>query len=154
MIITFCGHSKLYNSDIIKDRLTRELRSLSEQGTHTFYLGGYGDFDLLAAKVLHELKPEYPELESILILPYPDRAEDASLYDGSIYPPLENVPKRYAISHRNLWMVNQADMVIAYVDHDWGGAAKTLETAQKKKLPIINLAETEICEPVINKSPR
>ena len=154
MIITFCGHSKLYNSDIIKDRLTWELRSLLEQGTHKFYLGGYGDFDLLAANVLHELKPEYPELESILILPYPDRQADASLYDGTIYPPLENVPKRFAISHRNKWMVDQADMVIACVDHDWGGAAKTLEMAQKKKLPIINLAEPETCEPINNTSPR
>ena len=105
MIITFCGHSKLYNTDIIKDRLTRELRSISAQGTHTFYLGGYGDFDLLAANVLHELKPEYPEVKSILILPYPDRPADADLYDSTIYPPLENVPKRYAISHRNKWMV-------------------------------------------------
>ena len=154
MIITFCGHSKLYNTDIIKDRLTRELRSLSAQGTHTFYLGGYGDFDLLAANVLHELKPEYPELESILILPYPDRQVDVSLYDGTIYPPLENVPKRFAISHRNRWMVDQADMVIAYVDHDWGGAEKTLAMAQKKKLPIINLAEPETCESINNTSPR
>ena len=154
MIITFCGHSKLYNTDIIKDRLTRELRSLSAQGTHTFYLGGYGDFDLLAANVLHELKPEYPELESILILPYPDRQVDVSLYDGTIYPPLENVPKRYAISHRNRWMVDQADMVIAYVDHDWGGAEKTLAMARKKKLPVINLAEPETCESINNTSPR
>lgn len=147
MIITFCGHSKLYNSDIIKERLIRELRSILVQGTHKFYLGGYGDFDLLAANVLHELKPEYPELESILILPYPDRPVEASLYDGTIYPPLENVPKRYAISHRNKWMVDQADMVIAYVDHDWGGAAKTLEYAVKKGLRIINLGGLQYDEP-------
>ena len=139
MIITFCGHSKLYNSDIIKERLIRELRSILVQGTHKFYLGGYGDFDLLAANVLHELKPEYPEVESILILPYPDRPVDADLYDSAIYPPLENVPKRYAISRRNKWMVEQADMVIACVDHDWGGASKTLEYAVKKGLRIINL---------------
>ena len=144
MTITFCGHSKLYNSDIIKERLIRELRSLLEQGNHKFYLGGYGDFDLFAAKVLYELKTEYPELESILILPYPDRPADASLYDNAIYPPLENVPKRYAISRRNKWMVEQADMVIACVDHDWGGASKILEMAQKKKLPIINLADREV----------
>jgi len=41
-------------------------------------------------------------------------------------------------------MVEQADMVIACVDHDWGGASKTLEMAQKKKLPIINLADREV----------
>ena len=105
LIITFCGHSKLSDHDTIQSQLTQELRSLLEQGNHKFYLGGYGDFDLFAAKVLYELKTEYPELESILILPYPDRPVEASLYDGTIYPPLENVPKRYAISHRNKWMV-------------------------------------------------
>jgi len=139
MIITFCGHSKLIEQDTIRAHLTRELRTLLEHGNHKFYLGGYGDFDLLAAKVLYELKQEYPETESILILPYLDRKVDASLYDSTIYPPFENVPKRYAISRRNKWMVEQADMVIACVDHDWGGASKTLEYAVKKGLRIINL---------------
>ena len=147
MIITFCGHSKLSDHDIIQDKLTQELRSLLEQGSHKFYLGGYGDFDLLAAKVLHELKPEYPELESILILPYLDRQVDASLYDSTIYPPLENVPKRFAISRRNKWMVEKADILIACVDHDWGGASKKLEYAVKKGLHIINLGGLQYDEP-------
>ncbi len=139
MTITFCGHSKLIEQNTIRAHLIRELRILLDQGNHKFYIGGYGDFDLLAAKVLHELKSEYPELESILILPYLDRPVDTSLYDNTIYPPLENVPKRYAISRRNKWMVEQADMVIACVDYDWGGASKTLEYAVKKGLRIINL---------------
>ncbi len=147
LIITFCGHSKLSDQATIQALLTQELRSLLEQENHEFYLGGYGDFDLLAAKVLHELKPEYPELESILILPYLDRPVDASFYDSTIYPPLENVPKRFAISRRNKWMVEQADMVIACVDHDWGGAAKTLEYAVKKGLHIINLGGLQYDEP-------
>ena len=139
MIITFCGHSKLIEQNTIRAHLTRELRTLLEHGNHKFYLGGYGDFDLLAAKALYELKQEYSETESILILPYLDRKVDASLYDSTIYPPLETVPKRYAISRRNKWMVEQADMVITCVDHDWGGASKTLEYAVKKGLRIINL---------------
>ena len=154
MIITFCGHSKLSEHNKIEAHLTRELRTLLEQGNHKFYLGGYGDFDLLAAKVLYELKQEYPELESILILPYPDRPADAALYDSTIYPPLENVPKRYAISHRNKWMIEQADMVIACVDHDWGGAAKSLAMARKKNLPVINLAEPGSCISADRTNPR
>jgi len=96
---------------------------------------------LITGSCIILLKPEYPETESILILPYLDRKVDASLYDSTIYPPLENVPKRFAISRRNKWMIEQADMVIACVDHDWGGAAKTLAMARKKKLPVINLAK-------------
>ena len=147
MIITFCGHSKLIEQNTIRAHLTRELRTLLEHGNHKFYLGGYGDFDLLAAKVLYELKQEYPETETILILPYLDRKADASLYDSTIYPPLENVPKRYAISRRNKWMVEQADMVIACVEHDWGGASKTLEYAVKKGFRIINLGGLQYDEP-------
>ena len=32
---------------------------------------------------------------------------------------------------RNEWMVDSADVVVAYVTHEWGGAAKTLEYARR-----------------------
>ena len=74
-------------------------------------------------------------------MPYLDRTFNEGLYDDSTYPPLEEVPRRYAISRRNEWMVDQADVVVAYVDHGWGGAAKTLEYAKRKNKRIINIAE-------------
>lgn len=57
------------------------------------------------------------------------------------YPPLENTPLRYAISRRNEWMTAEADTVIAYVTHGWGGAAQTLQFAKRKHKRIINLGE-------------
>ena len=53
-------------------------------------------------------------------------------YDSTVYPPLEAVPRRFAITHRNRWMVDVADVVVAYVLHDWGGAATTLRYANQK----------------------
>ena len=41
-------------------------------------------------------------------------------------------------------MVDEADLVIAYVMYSWGGAAKTLEYAKRKKKTIINLAEKNL----------
>ena len=38
-------------------------------------------------------------------------------------------------------MVEQADLVIAYVKYSWGGAAKTLEYSKRKKKRIINIAK-------------
>ena len=68
--------------------------------------------------------------------------ETAKLYyDGIIYPPLENVPRRFCISKRNEWMVDEADFVIAFVKYSWGGAAKTLEYAKRKKVEFFNLAD-------------
>ena len=40
-------------------------------------------------------------------------------------------------------MVEEADLVIAFVAYSWGGAAKTLEYAKRKKKTIINLALTK-----------
>ena len=105
LIVTFCGHSQIYDKDTVRKRLTDEIHDLLSAGYRKFYLGGYGDFDTLAAVVLSELKQDWPEMERILILPYPDRKADMTLYDSTLYPPLENVPKRFAISHRNKWMV-------------------------------------------------
>ena len=70
------------------------------------------------------------------------KLETAKLYyDGIIYPPLENVPPRFCISRRNEWMVDEANLVIAFVKYSWGGAAKTLEYAKRKKVKSFNLAE-------------
>ncbi|MBQ9716527.1 MAG: DUF1273 family protein [Clostridia bacterium] len=139
MIITFCGHSKIVDKEAVRERLTSEICNLLSSGYTTFYLGGYGDFDLMAASVLREMKDSYPSIDRVLVLPYLDRKYDEKLYDSTVYPPLESVPKRFAISKRNEWMVEQADVVIAYVTHDWGGAVKTLEYAVRKKSQIINI---------------
>ncbi|OUO31518.1 hypothetical protein B5F88_18105, partial [Flavonifractor sp. An306] len=64
---------------------------------------------------------------------------DTSGYDRTVYPPLETVPRRFAISHRNRWMVEYVDVVVSYVLHDWGGAATTLQYAKRKKKRIILL---------------
>ena len=62
------------------------------------------------------------------------------VYDRTVYPPLETVPRRFAISHRNRWMVEVSDVVVAYVLHDWGGAATTLRYAKQKKKKILLFA--------------
>ena len=38
---------------------------------------------------------------------------DECRYDWTVYSGLENVPRRYAISHRNRYMVDKADFVVA-----------------------------------------
>ena len=102
-----------------------------------YYLGGYGQFDALAAAVVREKKERYPQIRSVLVLPYLDREFDASAYDETVYPPLENVPRRYAISRRNEYMVDHADVVVAYVVYSFGGAGKTLKYAERKQKRII-----------------
>lgn len=139
MIVTFCGHRDVYDRESVYQKLTAVLRDLIEEGANSFLLGGYGNFDSIAASVVRDLKKEFPGIRSTLVIPYMDRKVDKNLYDDSVYPPLEHVPRRFAISRRNEWMVNQADVVVSYVRHGWGGAATTLRYAERKKKRIISI---------------
>lgn len=143
-VVTFCGHGKINGEEAVKRWLRETVEALILRGADDFLLGGYGSFDACAASVVWELKRKYPAIRSTLVIPYLDWHVDASQYDSTIYPPLESVPRRFAISKRNEWMVNAADVVVAYVIHDWGGAATTLAYAKRRKKKVISYGgETE-----------
>ena len=140
-MVTFCGHREAQEPEKVQKWLYETVSGLILEGADVFYLGGYGGFDRMALSVVNKTKEAHPDVRAILVLPYLDRSMDLDVYDGSIYPPLEKVPRRFAISRRNRWMVDQADMVVAYVIHEWGGAATTLRYAEAKKKTIIRFPE-------------
>lgn len=145
MIVTFCGHKDdIYKKDT-EEKLYEILEELIKKGANEFLLGGYGSFDSLAAVTVRNLKKKYPDIKSVLVIPYINRECDEFLYDCSWYPDLENVPKRFAISKRNECMVNKSDVVVAYVQYGYGGALNTLEYAKRKGKEIINLAKPMTC---------
>lgn len=141
MKVTFCGHRDiLCDPDVIR-KLRRAVKKCIKLGADEFLLGGYGGFDLVSAHVVKEFKEQYPYIRSVLVIPYPDMEYRKDLYDCSEYPPLENVPKKFAITKRNEWMVDNSDVLIAYIEYTTGGALKTFEYAKRKKKPYVNLAE-------------
>lgn len=143
MIIAFCGHDNVQNVDQVRNWLCKTLDQFIYEDSVTCYLGGYGGFDRLAAAVVRQKQKANAALQSVLVIPYLNRHYDESGYDFTLFPPLEGVPPRYAILRRNEWMVAQADVVIAYVIHSWGGAAKTLEYAQAKKKKVVLYPHSE-----------
>ena len=144
MTVTFCGHRDAFDKDgKIRIWLTDTVENLILRGADLFYLGGYGGFDRMAASVVREMKRAYPQIESVLVLPFLDSKLDTSGYDGTVYPPLETVPRRFAILKRNEFMVWEADILVAYVIYEWGGAFKTLSFARRKKKEIILFHEEE-----------
>ena len=155
MVIAFIGHSALspYSEEIaekLKNTISENLPAGEEV---TFFCGGYGEFDALCAKVCHDMKESHPHLESLLITPYITEARQKKLnndfqikelYDGIVYPPLETVPFRFAISRRNEWMMENADLIIAFVTHNYGGAYTALSDAKRRKKKIINLGGNDL----------
>ena len=139
MKVTFCGHGDINYGSEIREKLAKITEQLIEKGANEFLLDGYGDFDLMAAHTVRRLKEKYPHISPVLVIPYMDQGYDKELYDRSEYPPIETVPKRLAIIKRNEWMADKSDVVAAYVSHDYGGAARTLHYAIRRKKFIICL---------------
>jgi len=144
MIITFCGHDDVPDIHKVGEWLSHVLDQFIHEETVIFYLGGYGGFDRLAASVVRQKQKVNPAAQAVLVVPYLNRKYDESGYDDTLFPPLDSVPPRYAILKRNEWMVAQADVVVAYVTHGWGGAAKTLEYARAKSKKVV--LYPEICD--------
>lgn len=151
--ITFCGHSRFANQEEIFQELVQTLDqffvlAIEKDIAIEFYCGGYGTFDHMSSKAINHLREKYTDVETrkFLITPYITESFKERIeamrndYDDVIFPPLESVPLKFAIPERNKWMVNECDIVIAYVDHGWGGAAQTLRFAYRKKKNIFRIA--------------
>lgn len=152
MIVTFCGHRNVSDNAIITDRLTDAITNLFLEATTdnvpiSFYCGGYGEFDRLAENVIDRVRNNFPNTrcEKIFVTPYITQSyqyrneQMKRRFNDIIYPPIENVPYRYAIIRRNEWMIDSADIIIACVKYSWGGAARTLEYARRKRKNIIQI---------------
>lgn len=141
---TFFGHrscppeikSKLYH--ILEDLIVN-------QGVTVFYVGNQGSFDGMVRSVLRELSQQYPHITYAVVLAYLPSESKGELsqsqgYTDTIYPDgIETIPKRFAIDWRNRWLLKQADYVVTYITHSWGGAARFADKAVKSSKQVINL---------------
>lgn len=137
----FFGHHDC--PDSIKPLIRRQIVEIYEKAPDTeFLVGNQGRFDALVLSVFKDLLKagEHPNFYVVLAYhPSASAALDVAP-EYTLYPEeLEVVPKKFAISKRNRWMVEQSDVVICYIRHWHGGAAKFVELAQKKGKYVINL---------------
>lgn len=136
MTATFFGHKDTPKS--IEPVLHSTIIELIEKRNVTdFYVGNQGNFDTMVHRQLRELSLIYPINYSVVLAYLPNKNENS---ENTIYPEgLESVPKRFAISHRNKWMINQSDIVVTYVARSFGGAWQFKLTSEKKRKIIIEL---------------
>lgn len=140
MICTFFGHSN--TPDAIYPVLEKTIAELIQKYPDIqFYVGHNGHFDGMARIALKKLSAPYA-----VVLAYLPTRRDEILYRGenTLYPEgLETVPKRFAISHRNKWLVNNSDMVIAYIRYTASRAAEFVKSAERRGKTVINIADLE-----------
>ena len=144
MTVTFCGHSQYVGTGEDEEKILTLLSHHIGNSPAELFLGGYGAFDDFARKCGRKYQKEHPNVKLIFVTPYINKECEKDLYDEIIYPPIEDKPPKFAISYRNKWMIERADLVIAYIDHAWGGAYQTYKHAKLQKKQIYNLSEKEI----------
>lgn len=145
MIITFCGHSQFARTEKYEEKVLSILEQAVGDSPAEFFLGGYGAFDDFAYGCCKKYQTTHPNTKLVYITPYishkSNLKDNAMRYDAIIYPEIENAPLRYAISHRNRWIVEKADLVICFITHRSGGAYQTYRQAISKNKTIVNLAD-------------
>ena len=143
----FAGHSRISDENN-RDNLKEQIRKLVEmEGIREFWVGNYGDFDRYSAEAVRELKEYYSDINLYLVIPYltnkitENKQRYYKNYDCILIADIpEKTPRRYQIIKTNEYMINNSDFLICYIDHLWGGAAKTFEYAGRKEINIINLS--------------
>lgn len=144
------GHRDV-TEDVLPD-LRREIeRHITEYGVTEFVVGNKGAFDRLATKVLRELRIIYPGISVVLLLPYYPAVRQVDLsdsYDSTFYPPgMESVPKRFAITRANRYMVDHADYMIVYCRAPASNTRNLLNYARKRGqmglITVSNIADNE-----------
>ncbi len=149
MVISFCGHRD-FTPDAEKEKTIIDilLKYAETEKKVICYTGGYGAFDWFAASCVRKAQVKAKNIRNCLIIPYitPSYLDRIKIYkeefDEIIYPSLEGVPLRFAIIRRNEWIIDNSDLLIACVKCSWGGTAKTLQYAKRKKLTIIYIIFT------------
>ena len=139
MVCTFFGHKDTPKE--IEPTLRSTLIDLIEnKNVNVFYVGNNGNFDTMVRRQLEDLFHVYHITYNVVLAYLPTEKNKYDDLTHTIYPEgLETVPKRFAISWRNKWMIQQSDVVVTYVTHNFGGAAQFKAMAERLNKYVINL---------------
>ncbi len=152
--VCFFGNLKLERASYIETRLDKFLHELITQKQYVeFLIGRDGEFDLLAASVTRRAVQSYGcgNTSLILVLPYmkaeyrDNEQSYLSYYDEvEICSKSSNAHYKAAIQVRNRSMVDRSDLVVCCIQHNSGGAYKTVQYAFKQGKPVRNLSDSQI----------
>ena len=151
--VSFFGHRYIERGLKIEHRLDKLLHDLIMQKEYIeFIIGREGEFDILASAAIKRAinKYAYGNTHFTLVLPYmkaeyrDNEKEYLDYYDevDVCYESSKAHPKA-AIQIRNRSMIDRSDLVVCCVQHNSGGAYRTLQYAEIQGKRIINISDEE-----------
>ncbi len=139
MTCTFFGHRDC-DKEIYERLKNTIVKLIKNEGVTRFLVGNNGSFDRLVLRALRICKENFPHIDYFVVLAYMPKNDVFEC--PTLFPEeLDNVPKRYAISYRNKYMIDKSDFVVAYISRNFGGAYKSFAKAKKMNKRVINLYE-------------
>ena len=152
--VCFTGHREIPQSDLraLLTLLDKTVEQQIQAGADLFRTGGAIGFDTYAALSVLKLKHRYPHVMLELVLPCPSQTKGWSDTDTLLYRQILEQADRHryiatsyyagVMQMRNLALVKDADVCIAYLrTSHGGGAAFTAATALRQGLELINLQD-------------
>ena len=150
--VSFTGHR---NIDIDKYRpiLRETLEELILDGSDMFYAGGATGFDTLAAQTVIELKPLYPWISLVLILPCSPEEQVShfsAVQRDEYYEILRGADRTVTVSDhytpdcmkkRNMELIDRAEICVCCYNERLfkSGTGQTVRMALNKGIRVINL---------------
>lgn len=141
---TFIGHKDCF--DDIKPVLYETIEYLIlKENVSCFYVGTHGNFDKYVYETLSLLRKKY-EIKVFVVLAYLNNNKHCFYnVNDTIYPcVLEKVPLRYAINKRNMYMIEQSQFMLCYVNHTFSNSYRFLVKAVNKNLKVLNIGKYKI----------
>lgn len=141
-ICAFTGHRELEES-FSKEKLRQAVETLVEKGVETFYCGMAKGFDLYAAEEIIRIKEKHKNVKFVACVPYYGQEKGYSETDKKRYVnALKKCDFKFTFTDtyyrgceivRDKFMVEQADVLVAYLKKKTGGTAYTVTYFQRIK---------------------
>lgn len=144
--VSLFGHREIDDLRQLENRLMPILRELIKNKPYVaFLIGRNGEFDEYGASVIKRAQKENGKENNDMALVLPYRVANVEYYekyyDNVIIPEdVYGAHHKVAIMLRNRWMVDKSDLVIVYVEREYGGAFKAMKYAELLGKTVINLA--------------
>ena len=140
MVCLLFGHGDASDEfiNLVKAKIFEIVRDYEDV---EFLVGNNGNFDFISQKALREISEGNESFQYYIVLSRIDERALVGDNSSTIFPEgQELVPKRFAISRRNDWLLKRADMALCYVRYVASNSYKLLKKAERRGVSVINSA--------------
>ena len=147
--VTFFGHRRIEHGREIEEKAFELICGILQTHQYVeFFIGRDGEFDLLMASVIRKAKKHIGTENSSMIWVLPYLTADFRKNENEYYQYYNDIEicEESAVAHpksafkiRNCSMIDRADLVVFYMEHESGGTYEAWKYAKECEKKIANL---------------